>query len=133
MVKLKEILEGNDRETLAQVQVRIQQYIKGGSNGDLDLSQTQLTKLPDNLKKVGGRLNLDNSKIKSLPDGLYVAGKLDLSYSDISELPTNLTVDYDVYLNETPLSRKYTESQLYQAISPKWGTVNVEASPRRGK
>jgi hypothetical protein len=44
--------------------------------GDLDLGYcTDLTSLPKNLK-VGGYLNLFNTKITSLPEGLEVGGRL---------------------------------------------------------
>jgi len=45
--------------------------------GDLDLSNTKITSLPDNLK-VGGSLYLSDIPITSLPDNLKVGGNLDL-------------------------------------------------------
>jgi len=42
---------------------------------DLNLSNTKVTSLPDNLK-VGGDLDLSNTKITSLPDNLKVGGKI---------------------------------------------------------
>ena len=33
---------------------KIQQYIKNGGKGDLDLSSTPITSIPDTLVKVGG-------------------------------------------------------------------------------
>ena len=73
------------------VQKKIQQYIKDGSKGNLDLRGTPITSLPDNLKYVGGDLNLYKSKITSLPDNLeYVGGDLKLLNSEIKSLPDNL-------------------------------------------
>ena len=97
----------------------IQQYIKDGSKGDLNLygkpitslpnnlkyvgghivlRGTQIPSLPDNLKYVGGNLSLSNTPIKSLPDNLEVGGNLDLTRTSITSLPDNLKVGKDLYL-----------------------------------
>jgi hypothetical protein len=39
-------------------QNKIQEYIKNGMEGDLDLAFTSITSLPSNLTKVGGYLDL---------------------------------------------------------------------------
>ena len=44
------------------LQKKIQQYIKDGGVGDLNLSDTPITSLPDNLE-VGGSLYLRDTKI----------------------------------------------------------------------
>ena len=93
------------------LQRQIQQYIKNGSKGDLDLARTPIQSLPDNLK-VGGDLDLRYSQIKSLPDNLTVGGSLDLAGTPIQSLPANLTVAGDLYLWNTPLSNKYSEEEL---------------------
>ena len=59
--------------------------------GGLDLSNTKITSLPDNLT-VGGILYLSNTKITSLPDNLAVGGSLDLRGTLITSLPDNLKV-----------------------------------------
>ena len=59
--------------------------------GYLDLSGTNITKLPDNLT-VGGYLDLSGTNITELPDNLTVGGYLDLSGTNITKLPDNLTV-----------------------------------------
>ena len=56
-------------------------------NGNLDLSGTSITELPDNLT-VGGVLDLSGTKITALPDNLTVGVGLDLSDTKI----TNPTV-----------------------------------------
>ncbi len=48
---------------------QIEQYIKNGSKGDLNLSGAPITFLPDNLT-VGGHLILDDTLITSLPENL---------------------------------------------------------------
>jgi hypothetical protein len=64
---------------------------------NLDLSQTNITSLPDGLQ-VGGRLNLENcTNLKSLPKGLEVGG--------------------DLYILDTKL-QKYTDDELREMIKP---------------
>ena len=96
----------------------IDDYIANGSKGDLRLDKVKVTKWPDKLKVIGGdcwmndkiptipagvtfkkRLIIYNcQKLKSLPDGLKVAGDLILSFlgtknnSQILVLPNNLVV-----------------------------------------
>ena len=100
--------------------------------GDLDLSNTKITSLPNGLK-VGGHLNLSYSKIESLPDGLEVGGFLDLwgckrlkslpdglkvggslilTVTPIASLPDGLEVGMDLYLENTPIADKYTEKEI---------------------
>jgi hypothetical protein len=78
-------------------QRQVQQYMKDGGKSDLDLSNTPITSLPDNLY-VGGDLNLENSKITSLPVGLSVGGNLLLNKTLIKELPDNLSIGGKLYL-----------------------------------
>ena len=59
--------------------------------GNLDLSNTGITSLPDNLT-VGGWLDLRGTGVTALPDNLAVGGWLDLSGTGITALPDNLTV-----------------------------------------
>jgi hypothetical protein len=114
------------------LQKKIQQYIKDGGEGDLDLRNTPITSLPNNLE-VGGYLNLANTPITSLPNNLkvrsgidleetpitslpnnlQVGGSLDLTYSDITSLPNDLKVRGSLYLGGTPLSSK-TEAEIRQ-------------------
>ncbi|MFA5153661.1 MAG: hypothetical protein WC554_13965 [Clostridia bacterium] len=71
--------------------------------GDLYLSNTKITRLPDNLT-VNGGLYLRNTKITSLPDNLTVNGGLDLSNTNITSLPDNLTVKGNLYLSNTNIT-----------------------------
>ena len=84
------------------LQKQITDYIKGGSEGDLDLTNTPIKSLPDNLK-VGGHLILSETSIQSLPDNLEVGGNLYLSDASIQSLPDNLKVVGDLFLNGTPI------------------------------
>jgi len=70
---------------------------------DLNLYNTEITTLPDNLK-VGGNLNLPNTKITTLPDNLKVGGNLDLPYTEITTLPDNLKVGGDLDLYKTKIT-----------------------------
>ena len=89
MIKLLDILEnkilvprrsGEERAKnyLIATQKKVQQYMKDGGKGDLELFDTPITSLPAGLT-VGGNLNLSYTKITSLPSGLSVGGYLNLS------------------------------------------------------
>jgi hypothetical protein len=156
MIKLLDILNENKTKILVPrrspeeraknyliaTQKKIQQYIKDGSKGDLDLGNTPITSLPDNLNmggdlnlantpitslpdnlNMGGDLNLYNTKITSLPDNLSVGGNLYLENTKITSLPDNLNVGGGLYLGNTPLSKKYTKEQIKQMIEDKGGYV----------
>ena len=58
--------EEREKNHAIAIQKQIQQYIKDGSKGDLDLNNTPITFLPQDLK-VGGNLDLVNTPITSLP------------------------------------------------------------------
>ncbi len=73
--------------------------------GWLDLSDTNITSLPDNLT-VGGGLDLRGTNITSLPDNLTVGGGLDLSGTNITSLPDNLTVGGWLDLRGTNIKEK---------------------------
>ena len=86
MIKLLDLLENRilvprrskeERQENYQIaiQKKIQQYINGGSKGDLDLRNTPITSLPNNLK-----------------------------------------VGRDLYLTNTPISKKYTQEEIRQMI-----------------
>lgn len=106
MIKLYNILResiltprrsASEREQnhLISVQKRIQEYIKNGSKGDLDLSNLPFSnfRLPNNLTKVNGELDLRGTDIYELPPTLYV-DSLALDGCPIFKLPNNLTVKY---------------------------------------
>jgi hypothetical protein len=63
---------------------------------DIPLSKEEL--------EVEGNLNLENSKITSLPEGFYVKGNLDLSNSKITSLPKGLKVGGKLLLIATPIT-----------------------------
>ena len=71
--------------------------------GNLDLRNTPITALPENLT-VGGRLDLRNTPITALPENLTVGGSLDLSGTQITALPDNLTVGGSLDLRNTPIT-----------------------------
>jgi hypothetical protein len=59
--------------------------------GELDLTDTDIKSLPDGLK-VAGDLNLTETDMESLPERLEVAGNLYLDHSFIKSLPKDLKV-----------------------------------------
>ena len=71
--------------------------------GYLDLENTNITSLPDNLRVERG-LYLRKTKITSLPDNLRVGGFLDLENTKITSLPDNLKVGRSLYLTNTKIT-----------------------------
>jgi tRNA(His) 5'-end guanylyltransferase len=70
--------------------------------GNLTLSNcTNLVELL--ITKVGGILDVENTKIKKLPDNLIVGDSLWLGYTNITALPNKITVGRSIDLNETPI------------------------------
>jgi len=126
--------EERKKEYNRALQTKVQQYVKDGMKGDLNLSNTPITSLPDNLTKVEGNLNLSKTlitslpsnltkvggnlilnnckKITKLPPDLTVEGNLDLEHTKITSLPPNLTVENDLYVYGTPLSKKYSKDEI---------------------
>jgi len=114
MIKLLDILENKilvprrPREERAKnylitTQKKVQQYMKDGGKGDLDLFGTPITSLPPGLS-VGGYLNLSGVPITSLPSGLSVGGSLYLNSTPITSLPSGLTVGGYLDLSYTPIT-----------------------------
>jgi hypothetical protein len=68
--------------------------------GELDLTNTDIKSLPDGLK-VAGNLNLTETDMESLPERLEVAGNLYLDHSFIKSLPKDLKVGGDLSIEAT--------------------------------
>ena len=71
--------------------------------GSLNLRNTGITSLPEGLT-VGGWLDLRGTSITSLPEGLTVGGWLDLNGTPITALPEGLTVGGGLDLSNTPIT-----------------------------
>jgi len=98
--KIKEI-----KEFLSKWNKSNEVFVKDGKvtvGGWLDLSNTNIAELPDNLT-VGGWLYLSNTNIAELPDNLTVGG-LGLRNTNITELPNNLTVGGGLDLRNTNIT-----------------------------
>jgi len=92
-------------------------------DGWLGLSHCQqLTKLPDKLY-VGKTLSISKTNIKELPDNLYVGGNLFLIGTSIEEIPNNLYVGKNLFIKDTPLAKKYTDEEIREMITSKGGTM----------
>jgi hypothetical protein len=145
MIKLLDLLENKilvprrspeerQKNLLIITQKQIQQHIKDGSKGDLDLGNTPIKSLPQGLK-VGGDLNLYKTPIESLPQGLVVGGNLYLYISQVQSLPLGLKVGKnlfisphiksfppdlkvggDLHLSFTTMFNKYTEEEIRQMV-----------------
>jgi hypothetical protein len=119
--------EEKDKKLLFRTYRKIRDYIKNGSQGDLDLNGSPIEFLPKNLTEVNrnlmligcenlkslpnnltvnGDLDLDGCKnITSLPGGLNVKGDLDLRDTNITELPPDLEVGSSIFLLRTPIEK----------------------------
>lgn len=95
------------------IQKKLQQYINNGEKGDLNLDNTLITSLPQGLK-VGNDLWLRNTPLSSLPQGLKVGNNLWLQNTLITSLPQDIEVEGNVFLSRTPIIQKYTEEQIKQ-------------------
>ena len=90
------------KENFITIQVKkINNYIENGSEGSLTISNTPLTRVPDNLKYVDGNLDLRSNNIQYLPKGLTVKGTFKLSSNPISTLPDDLSVGGDLFITHT--------------------------------
>jgi hypothetical protein len=69
------------------------------SNDSLDLNDTDVSWLPNGLKIIDS-LFLGNTPIAELPTDLKVGGSLDLRRTQVTELPEGLEVDDYIYVNE---------------------------------
>ena len=103
---------------------RIQDYIKNGSNGRLDLWGAPIETLPSNLKTVGGVLYLNDSKILELPEGLTVGDSLFFSRTKINNIPKGLKVEGNLWLTDSSLSEKYNKDQIRKMIEDSGGYVH---------
>ena len=72
-------------------------------DGDIDLTKTVITELPDNLT-VMGHLILNKAAIKKLPNTLTTFGCLFLYVTDITKLPDNLKVGENLVLIKTKIT-----------------------------
>ena len=84
--------------------------------GYLDLYGTSIKSL-GNLTSVGSYLDLANASIKSLGNLTSVGDFLDLSHSSIKSLGNLQTVEGDLYLQDTPMSKKYSEEEIKQMVN----------------
>ena len=84
--------------------------------GDLNLQFSKITSLPKGLK-VRHSLFLENTKITSLPEGLKVGYNLYLYNSGIKLLPKGLEVGKDLFIGNTLLA-KLSDDELREMVKP---------------
>lgn len=110
---------------------RINQYIKGGNSGTLDLTGMDISKLPLNLKVIDGDLILDKTNIDSLPPGLDVKGKLSIVGTKVQSIPQKLKAD-TMHIWDTPLASKHPdEREVQYIVAAMGGNVNsVKTKPQ---
>ena len=129
--------EEKDKVLIRRTNDKIQEYIRNGFEGVLDLRDSPIKFLPKNLTKVGGSLILMYSQIEKLPDNLIVNGRLGLEFcknlqslpnglkvkndldlrdTNITSLPSDLEVGTNLNLRRTPIVDMYTEKQIRKMI-----------------
>ena len=68
---------------------------------------------------VDGDLDLSETYIQSLPEGLKIYGTLNIESSDIASLPKGLEVQGDLYtFNSSFYQYEYTDNQIREIIKP---------------
>ena len=85
------------------------------NEGNLDLSQSDVEELPENLT-VGGGLDLRGTQITSLPENLTVGGGLYLSGTQITSLPENLTVGGWLDLSGTQITNQNAKRRKVRVL-----------------
>ena len=86
--------------------------------GNLDLEESKITSLPKGLK-ISGWLDLSRSKIKSLPEGLEIGDSLFLVRTSITSLPKGLKVGGHLDITESELPYYYkNDDHLRKSIEP---------------
>ena len=91
--------------------------------GDLNINNKNITKLPNDLY-VDGMLDLDGcEQLTKLPDNLYVDESLTMIGTSIEEIPNNLYVGWNLFIQDTPLAKKYTDEEIREMITSKGGTL----------
>ena len=93
-------------------------------NGNLDLNDSTIRKLPNDLY-VDKALILENCKqLTKLPNNLYVGGYLDLEGCEqLTKLPDDLFVGRNLFIYNTPLANKYTDEEIRDIVASKGGTL----------
>jgi hypothetical protein len=87
------------------------------------LRKTPIEYLPENLTYIGEDLDLTGSKIKKLPDNLKIGLSLFSFETPLEYLPKNLSIGEDLYINNTPLSLKYTEDEIRKIVKHIGGKI----------
>ena len=85
--------------------------------GDLNLSYSKITKLPNDLYVVRSLVLYDCQQLTKLPDNLYVGGDLNLfNCRNITELPNKLYVEGFFIIIKTKLANKYSDEEIYEMV-----------------
>jgi hypothetical protein len=112
-------------------------------NDDLVLTNSMITKLPNDLyvngylmvnrckqlKELPNNLHVERvfacnkTSIEELPNNLYVGSDLHIQNTQIKEIPNNLYVGGDFFINNTPLADKYTDDEIRKMITSTGGEV----------
>ena len=92
--------------------------------GDIDLFESKIYELPEGLH-VTGNLNLGFTLIEELPNNLTVTGTLYLRNTNISEFPQNLHIGNNLMVINTPLAKScnYLANTVKEKLKQHNGSV----------
>ena len=110
--------EEKDKVLIRRINDKIQEYIRNGSERDLNLRRSPIKFLPRNLTKVGGSLDLMYSQIEKLPDNLMVNGDLWLDFcKNLQSLPNGLKVEYSLDLRHTNITSLPSDLEISRHLA----------------
>jgi hypothetical protein len=94
--------------------------------GDLDLDDSHVTSLPDNLT-ISGYLFLRRcTKLRSLPNNLTVSiGVILVGCTNLKRLGRNLSIGGGIILKNTPIAEKYTEAEIKEMCPGIGGNIII--------
>ena len=93
--------------------------------GDLNLSNTNIKSLPDDLQISGDLYLRMCTSLKSLPNDLQVSGTLFLTgCTSLKTLPNGLKVGWNLYLRNTSIAKMYSKNEIRDIIEAKGGYVD---------
>lgn len=90
--------------------------------GEFSLNSVNVAFLPKVLK-VKDYFDLSYTNIKRLPEDITAEYILTLDFSEMEEIPVRLKVGGNLFLENTPLSKKYSKEEIRKMIEDRGGYV----------
>ncbi|MGN6437234.1 MAG: leucine-rich repeat domain-containing protein [Agriterribacter sp.] len=74
-------------------------------HGGLDISYNEIFIFPKNFKTINGSLDISDTNIRDMPEGIHVKGDLYASSTPITHLPKKMKVDGSLIMDESHLKQ----------------------------